>query len=172
MKNFSPIRYNTHIQKLEHLVSMRYLEVPASIIDKLGGKYNVRLICTVNKKLSFQGGLVALGNGRGYISFNLKRMKEIGVKDGDEVQVELKPDRSKYGMDVPEELNELFRQDKQGKKRFDSLSPGKQRYIIHYVSSVKNTQKRVDRAILLIENLKKLPQGKESFRAMLGLDSI
>jgi hypothetical protein len=163
------IIYSTPIQKLEHLVSMRYLEVPANIVKKLGGKFNVRLLCTVNKKITFQGGIVALGKGSGYISFNLKRMKEIGVKDGDVVEVKLEPDPSKYGMEVPEELNELFKQDKEGKKRFDGLSPGKQRYIIHYVSAVKNTQKRVDRAILLIENLKKLPKGKENFRDMLGL---
>jgi len=95
-------------------------------------------------------------------------MKQIGVKDGEKVDVVLEPDESKYGMAVPEELQELFKQDKEGKKRFDLLTPGRQRYIIHYVSSVKNSQKRVDRAILLIENLKKLPKGKENFRDMLG----
>ncbi|HNS12398.1 MAG TPA: YdeI/OmpD-associated family protein [Bacteroidia bacterium] len=168
MKDFE-IVYSTPIQKLEHLVSMRYLEVPPKVIKKLGGTFKVRLLCTVNKKITFQGGLVALGNGSGYVSFNLKRMKEIGVKDGEVVQVILRPDPSKYGMEVPLELAELFRQDKEGKKRFDGLSPGKQRYVLHYVSAVKNTQKRVDRAILLIENLKKLPKGKENFRDMLGL---
>lgn len=164
------IQYHIQIKKLEHLVSMRYLEVPPSIIKKIGGKFNVRLLCTVNNAITFQGGIVALGNGSGYISFNLKRMKEVGVKDGDVVQVLLKPDPSKYGMEVPPELLELFKQDKDGKKRFDRLTAGKQRYIIHYVSTVKNSQKRIDRAILLIENLKKLPEGKESFRAMLGLE--
>ncbi len=165
-----PIRYTSHIGKLEHLVGMRYVEVPAEIVKKLGGKFNVRLLCTVNRAITFQCGIVALGKGRGYISFNLKRMKEICVKDGDEVEVSLKPDPSKYGMEVPEELKELFRQDREGKKRFDLLSPGKQRYIIQYVSTVKNSQHRIDRALLLIENLKKLPRGKESFREMLGFE--
>ena len=164
------INYRTQIKKLEHLVSMRYLEVPPAIVKKLGGKFNVRLLCSVNDAITFQGGIVALGNGSGYISFNLKRMKQIGVKDDEIVQVKLTPDPSKYGMEIPPELSELFRQDKEGKKRFDGLTPGKRRYIIHYVSTVKNSQKRIDRAILLIENLKKLPKGKESFRAMLGLD--
>lgn len=156
------------IRKLEHLVSMRYLEIPADIVKKLGGKFNIRLLCTVNDAITFHGGIVALGKGKGYISFNLKRMKEIGVKDGELVDVKLVPDQSKYGMGVPEELKELFKQDKEGKRRFDALSPGKQRYVIHYVSTVKSSQKRVERAILLIENLKKLPVGKESFREMLG----
>jgi len=168
MDKLFSIRYSTRIAKLEHLISMRYLEIPASIVKKIGGVTNVRVLCTVNDAITFQGGLVALGKGRAYISFNLKRMKQIGVKDGEKVDVVLEPDESKYGMAVPEELQELFKQDKEGKKRFDLLTPGRQRYIIHYVSSVKNSQKRVDRAILLIENLKKLPKGKENFRDMLG----
>ncbi|MBP6333955.1 MAG: DUF1905 domain-containing protein [Bacteroidia bacterium] len=165
-----PIHYTTTICKLEHLVGMRYVEVPAKIVKQLGGKFNVRLLCTINRAITFQCGIMALGNGNAYISFNLKRMKEIGVKDGDGVEVSLKPDPSKYGMEVPEELQELFKQDKEGKKRFDALTPGKQRYIIHYVATVKNSQLRIDRALLLIGNLKKLPLGKESFREMLGLE--
>lgn len=129
----------------------------------------MRVICTVNNKLSFQGGLVALGEGSAYITLNAKRMKELGVKLGSEVTISLAKDESEFGMEVPEELSELLKQDPEGKKRFETLSPGKQRYIIHYVSSVKSSHLRADRAVLLISNLKKLPLGKENFREMLGL---
>ena len=75
--------------------------------------------------------------------------------------VELVPDESEFGMPVPEELDELFAQDEEGFRRFCGLSPGKQRNIIHFVSSVKNSQSRIDRALKLINNLKLLPEGKE-----------
>ena len=159
----------TRIYRLEHLVGMHYLEIPAQVIEQLGGKLNVRLLCTVNQSLTFQCGMVALGNGNAYISINAKRMKQIGVKFGDEVSVSLEKDKSEYGMDVPEELSALLEQDEEGKRRFDMLPPGKQRYIIYYVSQVKRSQLRIDRAILLISNLKLLPEGNESFREMLGL---
>jgi len=73
-------------------------------------------------------------------------------------------------MPVPEELEELLRQDPEGERRFEMLTPGRQRYIIHYVNQVKSSQLRINRAMLLIGNLKKQPEGKESFRAMLGLE--
>ncbi|KAA5545758.1 YdeI/OmpD-associated family protein [Adhaeribacter rhizoryzae] len=165
----SVITYATPIGRLEYLVGMHYLEVPAEILQQLGGKFNMRLLCTVNHKLTFQGGLMALGQGNAYISINNKRLKQLGVKYGDVVQVTLQEDKSQYGMDMPEELAELLQQDNIGRERFDQLTPGRQRYIIHYVSAVKNPQLRIDRAILLIENLKQLPLGKESFREMLGL---
>ena len=111
---------------------------------------------------------MALGEGKAYISINAARMKKLKVEEGDTVSVSLTKDESKYGMELPEELVEIFRQDKEAKRRFDLLTPGKQRYIIFYVAGVKNPQLRIDRAMLLLTNLKKLPEGKEEFRAMLG----
>ena len=165
----SSIQFKTHINRLPHLVGMHYIEVPKKIIQKLGGKLNVRLICTVNKALTFQCGPVALGNGEAYISLNAKRMKQLGVKNRDEILVSLIKDTSKYGIDMSEELAELLKQDDEGKKRFNNLPPAKQRYIIYYVSLVKSSRLRIERAILLITNLKMLKPGKESFREILGL---
>lgn len=164
------VTYKSKIYKLEHLVGMHYFEVPVDVIEKLGGKFKMRLLCTINGKLTFQGGIVALGNGNGYISINAARLKKLGLKFKDEVSVTLKKDESKYGMAMPEELKELLDQDEEGMRRFKMLPPGKQRYIIYYVGMVKSSQKRIDRAILLITNLKKTKEGKESFREMLGLE--
>lgn len=163
-----PVSFQTHIDKLSYLKTF-YLEIPESVVKKVGGfSAKVRLICEVNNVVSFQCGLMALGEGKAYISINSKRMKEAGAEYGDIVKVTLTADESEYGTEVPEELAELFRQDPEGKRRFDLLTAGKKRYILTYVSTVKNPQLRTDRAFLLISNLKKLPLGKESFREMLG----
>ena len=134
----------------------------------MGGTFNVRVICTVNKSLKYQGGIVALGEGNAYLSINKTRLKQLGVKAGDIVEFTLENDDSEFGMFVPEELDELFKQDDEAKARFDALTKAMQRYIIHYVASVKSSQLKIDRAFLLLTNLKKLPKGKETFRAMLG----
>jgi len=55
MDKLFSIRYSTRIAKLEHLISMRYLEIPASIVKKIGGVTNVRVLCTVNDAITFQG---------------------------------------------------------------------------------------------------------------------
>lgn len=164
-----PIKFSTHIDKLSYLNTF-YLEVPENVVKKIGGIGKQRLICEVNKQLKFQCGLMSLSEGRAYISINSKRMKELGVTKGDTVNVILTEDHSEYGVDVPEELIELFKQDPEGKKRFDLLKPGMQRYILQYVNTVKSVQLRVDRSFFLISNLKRLPQGKETFRQILGKD--
>jgi hypothetical protein len=163
-----PVKFDTTIGQLSHL-NTSYLHIPAEVVDGMGGFNKTRLICTVNGKVSFQCGFMSLGKGEAYISINKKRMQEAGVEPGAVVNVELVPDKSQYGMDVPEELAEVFRQDPEGEARFKMLTPGKRRYIIFYVSSVKSSQLSIDRALLLIGNLKTLPKGKESFRGMLGI---
>lgn len=163
-------KFRTHVGVLEHLVGMHYLHIPARIIKAMGGTFSKRLICTVNGELSFQGGFMALGNGDAYISINKSRMKKLGIQKGDEVLLQLKADSSEYGMEMPEELSELLKQDTEGNRRFHALTPGKQRYIIQYVNTVKSSDLRINRAVLLISNLKKSKEGKESFRQMLGLE--
>lgn len=162
------VQFKTYIDQLDYLLNVHYLEVPKEIVDDLGGLNN-RLICTINEKLSFQCGLVALGEGKGYISINNSRMKKLKLKKGDEIDVQLVKDKSKYGVPVPEEFEELMLQDDEGRRRFEMLPPGKKRYIINYVGSVKSSNLRIERAIMLIENLKKTKEGKETFREILGI---
>lgn len=162
------LKFQTRVELLRYLPGMHVLIVPASVVKKLGG-LKVRLICTLNKKISFSAGLMAHGQGAGYIMLSKARMKKAGVTLNKKITIELKLDRSRYGMEMPAELKEILKQDPIGQTRFDALTPGKRRYIIFYVSSVKNTDKRIDRAFRLIENLKALPPGKEPFRKILGV---
>ncbi|AKQ47425.1 hypothetical protein TH63_01730 [Rufibacter radiotolerans] len=166
----TPLQFTTHIGKLEHLMGTHYLEVPANVVQALGGKFNVRLHCTVNSTITYQCGIVALGQGRAYITLTKARLKQLGLKEGSPASVLLQKDDSEFGTPVPEELAELLRQDDAGKARFDQLKPGMQRYIINHVSAVKSSQLRIDRSITLLENLKRLIPGQETFREILGME--
>jgi hypothetical protein len=151
------IQFDSHIGMLKHLRSIHYLEVPEKVVKALDKKLKSRLICTVNGQVHFQCGLMPLGEGKAYISITKKRLKELNVKLHDAVHIEIVNDTSQYGTEMPEELEELLQQDEEGHRRFSLLKPSMQRYVLN------------DRAITLIENLKRLPEGKEDFRAMLGL---
>ncbi len=165
-----PLSFTTTIGILKHLKGMHYLEIPKQVVTKIGGIGAKRLLCNVNQQLTYPAGLVALGEGKAYITISTKRMKELGVTKDDEVNVTLTEDVSEYGADMPEELAELLKQDTEGKYRFDVLPPSVKRYVLNYVATVKSQQLRIERAFLLISNLKKIPLGKENFRRMLGKD--
>lgn len=161
------ITFKTKIYKLEHL-SGHYLDVPANIVKKAGGTGKQRFVCTVDKNMTWKCGLVSHGGGKAYILLNKKQMQMGKFNVGQAVNVSLKKDTSEYGMDVPAELKEVFKQDKEGKERFDGLVPGKRRYIIYYINQVKSKDLRVERAVRLISNVKKLPPGKETFTGILA----
>ncbi len=160
--------FSTQIRKLDYL-NTNVLWIPAEIVKQVGSISNRRFLCTVNGATPFQGGFLAYGEGEACISINAKRMKEAGAKVDDIVDLKLEEDHSKYGMDMPPELQEVIDQTPDAQRRFDLLTPGRQRYIIHYVATVKSQQLKVERSLLLIGNLVKLPQGKEQFRDLLGL---
>ena len=138
--------------------SWHHFELPEGTASHFGGSFPIRVICTVNKSLRFHCALMSMGNARSFITLSKAKMKEAGLKEGDSASLVLEADTSKYGMEMPEELSTLLEQDDEGRRRFDMLSAGKQRNIIHHVSSVKNQQKKIDRAIMLIESLKTIPE--------------
>lgn len=164
------IEFDSRIDQLPYMLGMHYVGVPDSVTSVLGKRSNLRLICRLNETVEFPCGLMALDKTMSYIMINKKRMNELGVKKGDVVHVQLEADHSKYGMPVPDEMNEYFEQDPEGLARFDKLSPGKQRNIIYYISEISNSQKRIDKLIMMMNNLRRLTPGKETFRDILGLD--
>ncbi|MFN5416372.1 MAG: YdeI/OmpD-associated family protein [Flavobacteriia bacterium] len=158
-----------------HLKSLKlnYIEVDESILSKTLNKgennvYNQRFIIKINNSESWHAGVVALGNGKGYITIKTAILKKNALQLGDVVDVHLEKDESEFGMEVAEELKEVLFQDSEGEERFNLLPKGKQRYIIYYVNQVKSSQKRIERSLMLITNLKKTQVGKEEFRFLLG----
>jgi len=168
-KNKLESNFKTAIGLLTHLPGMHYLHIPAKVVKQFGGTLPIRVICRVNDCVEFQGGMVNLKEGDAYITFSRSRMNETNAKLGDTVTLSLITDTSEFGTEVPEELAVLFEQDFEGKMRFDLLKKSMQRYILNYVNSVKSIDKRIERATLLVGNLKQLQLGKETFREMLGL---
>ena len=116
-----------------------------------------RCRCTVNGKLKFPCSLLPSGEEKGsfYIWINKANREKYGLNAGDEVEVELVRDDSKYGMPMPAEFKEVLRQDKEAKKLFDALTPGKQRSFIWYTIRYKDEDRRIQAALIIMDHLKK-----------------
>lgn len=169
------ISFKSRIERLENL-KLNYISVSETQLLQFkkdsdhGSVYNQRFIVTVNGNITWRGGSVSLGNNKAYITISTARMKKIDVALGDTVTVELEKDDSKYGFDVPEEFEEVLNQDLAAKKRFESLTLGKQRAIIYIVIQLKSSQKRIEKSLFFMENLKKAPDGQVTMRHVLGKD--
>ncbi len=132
----------------------QYLHVSGEAVKSISDGSRERVICSVpGKEESFPCALMPDGKGNFYIMLSRRLMKDVPPLP-DLVDIQLQKDESKYGMEVPEELEVLLEQDEEFSESFHKLTPGKQRSIIHLISSPKRVETRVDRAIRIAENVK------------------
>jgi hypothetical protein len=168
------IEFETDIQAIDYL-NYWFVEITPDILAQLPGRkekgdFNQRLLITLDNKVQWQAGILALGEGSGLITVQKDRLKKIGKTLGDSVIVQLQKDESEFGVPVPEEIQEYWIQVPESKDRFDTLTPGMKRYILNHISTAKSPEKRLERTHFLMSNLLLAPQGKETFRFLLGKD--
>jgi uncharacterized protein YdeI (YjbR/CyaY-like superfamily) len=56
---------------------------------------------------------------------------------------------------MPEEFQAVLDSDPEAFDIFKSFTPGKQRSLIYYILKIKTSQLRIDRSILISENMKR-----------------
>lgn len=167
-----PIEQTSPLLYLEKL-KLHYIELSGDTLTLLNGgeekgKFNQRVIVKINQQVKWQGGVVALGEGKGYVAVSKARMKELDIHFGDEVSIEFTKDYSEFGHEFPLELNEVLKQDPEAHERFFQLTPGKQRTLIYYILQMKTSDKRIERSLQFMHNLKRCTPGKETMRQLFG----
>lgn len=139
--------------------------VPDSIVQEVKSKKIKRLICNVNDNIEFPCALMPMGNGIYFINVNKETRTKLGLTIGSELKISLKPDKSKYGMPMPEEMCELLKMDEEANRVFHELTKGKQRTLLYIIGKPKNTDSRLNKAILITRYLK-MVEGKLDFKEM------
>ena len=112
-----------------------------------------RVVCRINDGEPFQCAILPRGEIF-YIIVNKKRRDAIGIEAGDTVDVVLTEDESKYGLPMPDEFREVLDQDPEGDKLFHSLTAGKQRSILYLLGNIKDIDKRIHQALIVVDHLK------------------
>ncbi len=133
------------------------VHVPPEIAEVFKSEGVKRVVACLTSDIGeheYQCGLLSVGSGNTGIMINKTIRTKLGIFEGTRLRVRLSKDESEYGLEMPEELAELMRQDEEGDRLFHALTDGKRRSLIYVVSSVKNSERRIERAIRVIEHLK------------------
>ncbi len=139
--------------------------VPDGVAQSFVEAGSKRVICTLNGKAVFHCALMPSGKGGYFININKELRSKLGLRTGMEVGVELTKDESKYGLPMPEELEELLAQDEVGNQLFHVLTPGKQRNLLYIAGKPKTPGTRLKKAIVVIGHLK-ANKGKIDFKRL------
>ncbi len=140
---------------------MAFIPIPADVYASFSGKKPPRIVITVNKTMQWKAAIMSLGNGNGFVSVSKKSIKEHGWKPGQPFDILLEDDTDVETFPLPEEMEELLAIDDEARHYYDGLNDGKKRSITIYINQTKNIQLRVDRALMIADNLKRL-KGKGS----------
>jgi uncharacterized protein YdeI (YjbR/CyaY-like superfamily) len=98
--------------------------------------------------------LLPFGDGVFVLSVNKHWCDTLRLDIGSKVRVGQRKDNSKYGLPVPEELGELFRQDKEGSRLFHALTIGKQRTLLYMIGSSRAPEARAWKASIIVRHLR------------------
>ena len=130
-----------------------YIAVPKRLGDLFIDKKNRRVICTINNTCTLHSALMPRGDE--YTIYVRKELKaKLNIEEGDEVEVLLEKDNSKYGMPMPEVMETLLAQDDEGRNYFESLTMGRQRSLIYIINKVKNENSQLAKGLAILHHLK------------------
>lgn len=149
--------YRATFEKHENSLSSAIVPVPDDIASSLiEVRDDKRVVCNINGEHSYHCALMPDGKDGYYIMVNKQVLKKVDGHLGQQVQIELSPDPTKYGMPVPEEFKEVIHTDPEGEVFFKKLSPGKQRSLLHIVGKVKSSDLRITKSLIIVEHLKRM----------------
>ncbi|NNE32713.1 MAG: YdeI/OmpD-associated family protein [Winogradskyella sp.] len=116
----------------------------------------IRVVTKFEKKsIEFYAALKKDKTGLYYIYFSKAKQKELGIFQNDYFTLQIFEDTSKYGVEMSEELQAVLLTDFEAFQIFENLTPGRKRSLIYAISRYKSPQTRVDKALILTQNLKK-----------------
>jgi hypothetical protein len=113
-----------------------------------------RVLCTLNKTITFHGALMPKKEGGFYINIGKTICKQLGLKVGQTVTAVFEQDDTEHQFELPEELAEVLATDPEAKEKFNALTPGNKRSLMYLVAQVKSTDKRIERALTIAAKLK------------------
>lgn len=167
-----PLSFTSALQKFDSPLWGFHFVVPDDIAEHLVKNNSKRVVCTLFGETDFQCALMARGKGaepgaagKYFINLNKKLRSQYRLEIGDKVEASIRPDDSKYGLPMPEEMAELLAQDSEGDHYFHQLTPGKQRSLLFIVGKPKGSEVRLKKAIVVIEHLK-VNEGKLDFQRL------
>lgn len=166
MPILEPHSFETRLEKFDSNLWGFHIVVPLAVAEVFLAANAKRVICTLQGTETFQCALMPRGDGAWFININKKRRDALKLNIGSLLTASIVSDQSTYGLPMPEELEAVLASDEAGNRLFHALTPGKQRNILYYVGAVKDSDKRIHRALVFIDHLK-ANEGKINFKTLI-----
>ena len=101
--------FSAQIERFD--VAWDFLAIPAEQVDAVRDAGKGRYIIAVNDAVTWNCGLLPTGDGRWFVAVSKAKMKAAQTAFGGWVHIDLVVGKSKYGIPIPEDLQDMLDDD-------------------------------------------------------------
>jgi hypothetical protein len=134
-----------------------YVEIPFDV-EKAFGSKRPRVKALI-EGIPYRTTLMRMGSECHMLGVLKDIREQLGKTFGDELTVTIEPDTEPRVIEIPKDLMEELKKDKEAKTFFDKLSYTHQKEYVRWVEEAKKEETRQNRIIKTIEMLKKGKRG-------------
>ena len=134
------------------------LIIPEDIGERFlrDGHTRVKVIASFQDRMvQFHAAIQKDRTGRHRITFGKSLQRDLGVFPNDFFKLQFYEDQTKYGVEIPEEMEAVLFSDPEAIAAFEALTDGRKRSLIYRIKKYKNSQTRIDKSLLLCDRLKR-----------------
>ncbi len=130
-----------------------FVEVPFNVEKEFGSKRpKVKVII---EGISYRGILTRMGSECHVLGIRKEIREQLGKGFGDALTITVEPDTEPRVVEVPAELKQAFKTEKEAQTLFDKLSYTHQKEYVNWIDEAKREETRQSRIAKTIEMLKK-----------------
>ena len=146
--------FTASLDKFDEGLYLYHVKVPRQVYEKFAEQKIKRVVASYNGGDPIHNAFLSSGQANYYLKISKDTMKKQRLNVGDSLAVIVEEDTSKYGVPMPEEMEELLLQDPEGEAVFHALTAGKIRSLLFKVNGLKSVDKRIEKSIIILEHLK------------------
>ncbi len=140
-----PQSFSSTVVRLETGTRYHALPIPADVAAKLKVAGVRRLIAVINGH-TCKRALQNHADGGSFLIVGGDLLKTCGLKLRTTTTVSLSPDPEPNALDMPESFALVLEQDDEARARWETFTIGRQRSLLHYISSAKQEATQIKRA--------------------------
>jgi hypothetical protein len=130
-----------------------FVEVPFNVEKEFGSKRPK--VKAIIEGISYRGILTRMGSECHVLGIRKEIREQLGKGFGDALTITVEPDTEPRVVEVPAELKQAFKTEKEAQTLFDKLSYTHQKEYVNWIDEAKREETRQSRIAKTIEMLKK-----------------
>jgi hypothetical protein len=148
------ISFTAVLENPQKKIDAAFVTVPFDTQALFGTKGHIKIKATFDGH-PYRGLIANMGTGSHVLLVRKDIRAAIGKKVGDSIAVEIEEDMEERVVEIPEDLQEVFKKNKKAKEFFDTLSYTNRKEYVVWINSAKKTLTRETRVKATISKLLK-----------------